>query len=297
MRLVEYRTGRYEPKDLENAAMSDEVIELATGTDELLCRIEQRVGVVTLNKPHKKNALGDILTPALRSILLVLEADPRVGCVMLTGAGDAFCSGGDVSGMGGGGGEGRQKTPAEAVTELTHKQETLTLRLHELAKPTIAALPGAAAGAGLSIALACDLRVAARRAFITTAFRNIGLSGDYGASWFLTRLVGLAQAKELMFTAERLSAADCVAMGLVNKVYDDDTFRADALAYAAHIANGPGTALRMMKLNLNRGIAQGLRESLAMEAEHLIACSGTEESREAVRAFMEKRPPRFNQAL
>ena len=147
------------------------MIKIDTGTDELLCSIADRVALITLNKPHKKNALGDILTPALRQTLLTVEADERVGCVMITGAGDAFCSGGDVGGMGGG--DSKPRTRNESVSDLSHKEETLTLRLHELDKITLAALPGAAAGAGLSIALACDLRVASSNAFVTTAFRNI----------------------------------------------------------------------------------------------------------------------------
>lgn len=169
-------------------------IELETGTHELLCEIRNRVATVTLNRPHKKNSLSDQLTPALRAILLVLEERSDVGCVMLTGTGDAFCSGGNVSGFSGGPEGDSDTTPArpashdDRVAELIRKQESLTLRLYELAKPTVAALPGPAAGAGLSIALACDLRVASRNAFVMTAFRNIGLSGDYGSSWFLNRL-------------------------------------------------------------------------------------------------------------
>jgi len=270
--------------------------QVDTGTEELLCSIEDRVATVTLNKPDKRNALGDILTPALREILLVLEADTRVGCVLITGAGKAFCAGGDVSGMGSGSSapsDTQPRTLDERVAELTRKQETLTLRLYELAKPTIAALPGAAAGAGLSIALACDLRLAARDAFILTAFRNIGLSGDYGASWFLNRLIGQSKAKELMFRSERVGAEECERLGLVNRVFEPETFRTDAQSYAAEIANGPATALRLMKRNLNRGALQSLRESLAMEAQHLILSGQSEDAAEAIRAFMEKRPPRF----
>ena len=151
------------------------MVEVDTGTDELLCRIEDRVAVVTLNKPGKKNALGDILTPALRQILLELEADDRVGCVMITGTGDAFCAGGDISEMGSG--SSVPRSSEERVDELTHKQETLTGRIYKLQKVTIAALPGVAAGAGMSIALACDLRIASDNTFLTTAFRNVGLSG------------------------------------------------------------------------------------------------------------------------
>jgi len=273
------------------------MIEIDTGTEELLCRIENRVGIITLNKPHKKNALGDILTPALRRAVVTLEEDERVGCVMITGAGDVFCSGGDVSGMGrGGGSKAPARSTKDAVAELVHKQATLTLRIHELNKVTIAALPGAAAGAGLSIALACDLRVASDNAFVTTAFRNIGLSGDYGSSWFLPRLIGLAKAKELMYTADRVGAQECLSLGVFNKVFAQETFRRDALAYAASIGNGPTNALGRMKTNLNQGMDQGLRESLVLEAQHLVASMAEGEAREAIAAFMQKRQPSFHGA-
>jgi len=268
-------------------------LSLDTGTHELLCVIRDRVAVVTLNKPHKKNALGDILTPALRNTLLELESRADVGCVMITGSGDAFCSGGDVSGMGGG--TTAERTIHERVVDLTRKQETLTLRLFELAKPTVAALPGAAAGAGLSLALACDLRVASESAFVITAFANIGLSGDYGASWFLPRLVGLARAKAMFFSSERIGSREGQAMGLIDKVFDDKTFRDDAFQYASQIANGPTMALGLMKKNLNTGINQNLSISLAMEAAHLIMCGGSSESKEAIEAFIEKRKPKFHQ--
>jgi|TARA_Y100000310_G_scaffold195356_1_gene195336 2-(1,2-epoxy-1,2-dihydrophenyl)acetyl-CoA isomerase len=275
------------------------MIEIDTGTEELLCSIQERVGVITLNKPHKKNALGDILTPALRRTVVTLEEDDRVGCVMITGTGDAFCSGGDVSGMEAGSGQppkSSQPRPSgkDRIAELTHKQVTLTLRIHELEKITVAALPGAAAGAGFCIALACDLRVASSNAFVTTAFRNIGLSGDYGGSWFLPRLIGLAKAKELYYTADRVDAEEGARLGIFNKVFPEDTFREDALAYAARIANGPTNALGRMKINLNRGVGQSLRESLILEAQHLIGSAGGNESKEAISAFMEKRAPQFH---
>lgn len=188
-------------------------IEIDTGTDELLCEIRSRVATVTLNRPQTKNSLSDLLTPALREILLVLEDRSDVGCVLITGAGQAFCSGGNVSGFGRSSSDSDSdsapRTVDEHVADLTRRQESLTLRLYELAKPTVAALPGAAAGAGLSIALACDLRVASRSAFITTAFMRIGLSGDYGSSWFLNRLIGQSKAKELMYFSERIGADEC----------------------------------------------------------------------------------------
>ena len=273
-----------------------------TGTTELLCELADGVATVTLNKPEKRNALGDVLTPALREILLVLEEDPRCGAVVITGAGRAFCAGGDVSGMGGGAagpsaGVAPRRPPPSAedrVRTLVRKQEALTLRLHELAKPTIAALPGPAAGAGLSIALACDMRLMADSAFITTAFANIGLSGDYGGSWFLTRLAGPAVAKELYMTARRVGAEECLRLGIVNRVTSFDALQQETHALARQIADGPRTAIGYMKQNLNRALDTDLRTCLAMEAEHMVRAGATADHREAVRAFLEKRPPRFD---
>ena len=151
--------------------------QIATGTDELLCEIQERVATITLNRPDKRNAMSDQLTPALRQALLDMDTRADVGCIVITGAGKSFCAGGDISAMGGR--SASTKAPlseAGRVRDLQHKQETLTLRLFEHSKPTIAALPGAAAGAGMSIALACDIRIAAESAFITTAFRNVALA-------------------------------------------------------------------------------------------------------------------------
>jgi len=269
--------------------------KIETGTDELLCELIERAAVVTLNKPQKKNALGDVLTPALRALLPQLESRTDVGCVMITGAGNAFCSGGDVSEMGGASRpDATRPGEDERIAGLTRKQQELTGRLYHLAKPTIAALPGAAAGAGLSIALACDLRIAADNAFMVTAFRNVGLTGDYGASWFLPRLVGLARAKSLFFLSQRLGAMEAQAMGLVDRVFPESTFREEALNYAIEIANGPTQALVKMKQNLQAGMVQSLDDSFALEAKHMIESGGGVEAREAIAAFKEKRIPVFH---
>ena len=269
---------------------------IETGTDELLCELKGRVALVTLNKPHKKNALGDILTPALRKILPVLGDRMDVGCVMITGAGNAFCSGGDVSEMGDNSKPERNPpTVEEQIANLTEKQRTLTGVLYHLKKPTIAALPGAAAGAGLSIALACDLRIACEDAFMVTAFRNVGLSGDYGASWFLPRLVGLARAKALIYRSPRLSAGEAMDIGLVDEVYPTASFRDDALGYAMGIANGPTLALSKMKENMQAGLTQSLDASFELEAKHMIESGSGEEARMAITAFKEKRKPVFHE--
>jgi 2-(1,2-epoxy-1,2-dihydrophenyl)acetyl-CoA isomerase len=269
-----------------------------TGTEQLLCEIADGVATITLNRPEKRNAMSNELTPALRQALLTVEADPAVRCVVLTGAGGAFCSGGDVSAMGSAAasspGDGVAANLEDAIRRLQHGQEALTLRLFDLAKPTIAALPGAAAGAGMSIALACDLRIAARSAFITTAFAQVGLSGDYGGSWLLTHLLGPARAKELYFTSRRVGAEEGLALGLFNEVVADEELHARARSLAATIAAGPPIALRHMKENLNRALAVDLRSALALEADRMVRCARTEDHREAVQAFLAKRKPSFH---
>lgn len=271
--------------------------DLDTGTDQLLCSLDDGVATITLNRPERRNALSDQLTPALRQTLLTVEADPAVRCVVITGAGRAFCAGGDVSGMGGNAGSGSrppaQTSPQDAVQRLKHGQETLTLRLFDLAKPTIAALPGPAAGAGFSIALACDLRIAAASAFLVTAFANIGLSGDYGGSWLLTQLVGVARAKELYYTSRRVAADEALALGIVNEVVPDSELAARTQELARTLASGPPIALRYMKQNLNRAVGADLRTCLAEEAERMVRCTRTDDHREAVRAFLDKRQPTF----
>lgn len=270
---------------------------LETGTDQLKCEVENGVATITLNRPEKRNALSNELTPALRQMLLTVEAEPAVRCVVITGAGRAFCSGGDVSGMGGGAvtvpAEGPKPMLEDAVRKLQIGQETLTLRLFDLAKPTIAALPGAAAGAGMSIALACDLRIAAQSAFVTSAFANIGLSGDYGGSWLLTQLVGVARAKELYYTSRRIGAEEGLALGIFNEVVPDDQLMARTQALAESIAAGPPIALRYMKENLNRAVGADLRSALALEADRMVRCTRTDDHREAVQAFIGKRKPTF----
>ena len=185
---------------------------LDTGTDEVLGRVEDGVAILTLNRPEARNALSDELTPALRRQIAAIRDDRSIRAVVLTGAGTAFCAGGDVKGMGSGRTQ-KPRTTDEAIADLTERQVQLTAAIYELPQPTLASLPGPAAGAGLSIALSCDLRIAAESAFVTTAFARIGLSGDYGSSFFLTQLVGSAKARELMFLSERISAQECPPSG------------------------------------------------------------------------------------
>jgi enoyl-CoA hydratase/carnithine racemase len=275
-----------------NVAEREDSMEIDTGTTELLCSVRDGVALITLNRPEARNAMSDKLTPALRTQIKERGDDPNVGALLITGAGTAFCSGGDVKGMGGRGPRG-QMSYEERLADLRWRQAHLTGALIAVRKPTIAALPGAAAGAGLAIALACDIRIAAKSAFVSTGYAKIGLSGDYGISWLLTRTIGSSRARELMFTAERVDAERCERIGLVNRVVDDAKLQDEAFAYAKALAEGPGVAMRSMKDNLDDALHIDYPTALHREAERLVSASRTADHKEAVQAFVEKRKPVF----
>ncbi|MBW2281511.1 MAG: enoyl-CoA hydratase/isomerase family protein [Deltaproteobacteria bacterium] len=267
--------------------------QIDTGTEQLLGRVEDGVAVLTINRPEARNAMTGEWMGALRRLVPALGIDPQVGCVVLTGAGRAFCAGGDVKGMAGRGG-GDRSGPVlgleERIRALRADQAAVTGAIYELGKPVIAAIPGPAAGAGLSLALSCDMRFMAESAFITTAFRNVGFSGDYGGSWFLTKLVGTAKARYL---SDRVEAKECERLGIANRVVPDAALEAETLKVAKHIAAGPTIAQGFMKENLNRAVEHGLRVCLDMEADRMLRTGLTEDHREAVKAFVEKRTPTF----
>ena len=268
-----------------------------TGTSELLCVIRDRVAIITLNRPEARNALSDNLSPALRRMIKSFGENPDVGAVLLTGAGTAFCAGGDVKGM------GAHRDPnklamsnEEKIADLEERQRLLTGALHGLRKPTIAALPGPAAGAGLAIALACDIRIAAQSAFVATGYVRIGLSGDYGIAWLLTQLIGTARARELMFTGEKVDAARCEQIGLVNRVVPDERLQEEAFALAKSLAEGPSLALRAMKDNLDDALTVDFDTARDREAERLVPLTTSADHKEAVQAFIEKRKAVFKGA-
>jgi enoyl-CoA hydratase/carnithine racemase len=266
-------------------------MDIDTGTTELLCSIRDRVALVTLNRPQARNALSDRLTPALRRMVRQCADDERIGALLITGAGTAFCAGGDVKSMGDQ--SGGDAVPVERkVADLREKQRTLTGALMGLRKPTVAALPGAAAGAGLAIALACDVRIAARSAFITTGYLRIGLSGDYGISWLLTRTVGASRARELMLFSDRIDAATAERIGLFNRVVDDGELQNAAFDAARHLARQPAKALGLMKDNLDEAGSVDLLTSMDDEAERMIAAARSEEHKKAVRDFIAERQSR-----
>jgi enoyl-CoA hydratase/carnithine racemase len=273
--------------------MTTETI-IDTGTDELLCVIRDRVAIITLNRPEVRNALSDNLSPALRAMIKTCGENPDVSVLLLTGAGNAFCAGGNVKGMG----AHRDKAKLamsfdDKVTDLQERQRLLTGALAALRKPTIAALPGPAVGAGLALAMACDIRIAAQSAFVSTGYLRVALSGDYGIAWLLTRLVGTARARELMFTAEKVDAARCERIGLINRVVPDEQLQVEAFALAKSMAEGPTLALRYMKDNLDEALSFDFATARDQEAERLIRLTTTADHREAVQAFIDKRKPVF----
>jgi 2-(1,2-epoxy-1,2-dihydrophenyl)acetyl-CoA isomerase len=256
---------------------------------ELLESVSDRVATLTLNRPDRLNALSTPMIDALLEALPRLAADPQIAVVVLTGAGRGFCAGGDVKSMA----EGSSQLGLEdAVQRLRGKMEISRL-LHEIPKPTIAMVNGPAAGAGLSMALACDLRIAAQSARFITAFVNVGFSGDFGGSYFLSKLVGTAKARELYYTGEPLDAAAALALGIVNRVVPDAELAGAAMTLAARLARGPGIALGLMKQNFNAAETGSLSELLDLEALRQVKTAKTEDHHEAARAFVEKRPPIF----
>ena len=263
---------------------------LDTGTPDLLARVEDGVAVLTLNRPERRNALSTDMIAALEHQLAVLEVDESVGAIVLTGAGGAFCAGGDVKGF-------AERTPGAPPAAQERRQRAsqrgTSARIWHMSTPTVAVLPGPAAGAGLSLALACDLRYAADRAFLTTAFARVGLAGDYGGTWFLTRLVGPAKARELYLLSERVGAEEALRLGLVNGVVTADELEAHVLERARRLAAGPRVALALMKENLNRALHAPLEELLDLEATHHLRTGLTEDHAKAARAFVEKRDPAF----
>ena len=257
----------------------------------LLSSTEGRVLILTLNRPEKLNALTNELHDELLEAVRRASADKTLGCVVLTGAGAAFCSGGDLAGSPQGR-EVQRPTQEDRADTLLHHGETARL-LHCMSKPTIAMINGVAAGAGLALALACDLRVMSRAAVLTTSYVRVGLCGDLGMSYFLTQLVGPARARELLFMNRKLDAETALQWGLANRIEDPESLSAATLEVATQLAEAPAVAIRYVKQNLLRAETQTLPEVLESEAFGMARCGRTQDAKEAALAFREKRPPKF----
>jgi 2-(1,2-epoxy-1,2-dihydrophenyl)acetyl-CoA isomerase len=243
---------------------------------------------VTMNRPERKNAANGTMWRELGSAFEDVAVDREVRVMVLTGAAGAFCSGADLSDP-----SDMAGRPGDPFLVQMRALGDLALRLHRIPKPTIAKVGGVAAGAGMSLAIGCDLVVAGSSARFSQIFAKRGMSVDFGASWLLPRLIGLHRAKELAFFADILSADEAAAFGLVNRVVADEELDAFVDGWARRLADGPTLALSMTKSMLNGASAISMEHALEEESRSQAVNFGTEDTREAIRAFMEKRSPRF----
>jgi 2-(1,2-epoxy-1,2-dihydrophenyl)acetyl-CoA isomerase len=270
-------------------------------SDCLIEKMDNGVALITLNRPSALNAISSELQELLTQYLEVCESDRQIRCVAITGAGRGFCAGGDVK---------QQAEAAEVqvpkssgsmdpkgidgrVARLQEGQMNVSHKLHTMAKPTVALVNGPAAGAGLSIALACDIRFCSDQASFHTAFSKVGLSGDYGGSYFLQHLIGYGRALELYYTSERVDAARALELGIANHVEAHDQFLEKGLVYCDRIAAGPTLAFANIKSNFNRAETANLEDALAQEAKTMIASGSTRDHAEGAKSFVERRLPNF----
>ncbi len=253
----------------------------------------ERLRILTLNRPERMNALSPQLHHLLREAILAAATDSSVGAVMLTGAGKAFCSGGDVKASSEAAKNKKERESIEQRADSLVKHGETTLLLNQMPKPTIAFINGAAVGAGLSLALACDIRIGARNAKLKTGYADIGLAGDLGISYFLTRLVGSARARELMLLNNKINMDRAREIGLINFSFEEEEAANEAMTIALGLASGPSVAYRYMKQNLIRAETAGLQQCIEFEAYNSANCVRTDDVKEAAAAFREKRAPKF----
>lgn len=257
-------------------------------TDELLYAVRDGIATITLNRPEKLNAFTVTMIDVWVTRLREAQADPAVHVVVVTGAGRAFCAGGDTTQMG---------TEASAGLGLKrflweHVQQ-IPLTLEAMDKPVIAMVNGVAAGAGMDMALMCDLRFASDQARFAESYVKMGLVPGDGGAWFLPRLVGLDRALELLWTGDVIGAADAYRIGLVTRVIPADELQAQTYAFAARLVAGPPLAIRMTKRAACQGLRTDLRTSLDLISSHIALASQSEDHQEALRAYREKRAPVF----
>jgi 2-(1,2-epoxy-1,2-dihydrophenyl)acetyl-CoA isomerase len=258
----------------------------------LIIETRERLRILTLNRPERMNALTPELHHQLRCAVMDAAEEEAISAVVLTGSGKGFCAGGDIKAA-----SERAKTTKETVEErqetLRHHAQTTTL-LHQMPKVTIAVVNGAAAGAGLTLALACDLRIAVSAAIFKTAYAQIGLSGDLGISYYLTRLVGPSRARQMMFFSERMTATTALELGIVDLIIEEIPTSIEALDWVQRIATGPSVALNAIKENLLLSERESLQAVIDQEAINAAQCSRTADVKEAAASFREKRRPQFS---
>ncbi|HYW64967.1 MAG TPA: enoyl-CoA hydratase [Bradyrhizobium sp.] len=258
-------------------------------TDIVLQSLDNGLLTITMNRPDRRNALNPDMTQGLVEAARRAAEDHAVRAVLIKGAGGTFCVGGDVKSMA----EGRAPLAFEAKKANLRRAMEVSRILHEMPKPVVAQIDGAAAGAGLSIALSCDLRVAGESAKITTAFAKVGLSGDFGGTYFLTQMLGSAKARELYLMSPVLTAQEALALGMVNRVVPDAEVEAAAHEIAMSLAQGPTVTLGYIKTNINNAERLSLEACFDGEAMHHSRSGDTADHKEAAKAFVEKRKPAF----
>jgi len=257
----------------------------------ILTSVQDRIATLTLNRPDKLNALNaELLTESIRTLEAWSE-DPAVAVVVLTGTGRAFCAGGDVSGMAQA--NAAAPRPLEEQIDTLRRLQQLSHLLYSMPKVTMASINGHCFGAGLGVCLACDLRIASDKAMFGTAYAKVGSGGDFGTTWLLTRYAGAAKAKELLFFAEAFDAEVANRLGLLNWMVPHETLATTTASQARRLADGPLVSYRYMKTNVNQAATADFRTLLDREAETHLRCGQTEDHREGVRAFLEKRAPKF----
>lgn len=267
---------------------------IETRSEQLLAEFEDGVATLTMNRPERRNALTDEMLEALAGALGWCEADPAVRCIVLTGADGAFCAGGDVKSFAEGSGA-NPATPAHEAIELQQRLQRGTAgRLAQMPKPTIACVDGAAAGAGLGLALSCDFRVASERAVLVTAFARVGLCGDYGVTWFLTRMLGRSRALELMFFSERIDGRRAEQLGLVDRFTGEKHALVEAQRVAKVLAAGPAVAQHAIKRLVDQALDADLLSCMDLEVIESTRCAATEDHAAAVAAFAEHKAPMFH---
>ena len=254
--------------------------------------LEQRhegIAVLAMNRPDRLNALNNELASALNDALGRIAKDPNVNVVVITGAGRAFCAGGDLGALG----KGRQTGATHELEPLLRAGMQMVLKMRTMPQPVIAAVNGAAAGAGMNIALAADIRIAAEEATFGQSFAKVGLFPDYGGTYFLPQLVGPAKAAELFYTGDMIDAKTALALGLVNQVVPAAQLEAAVKTLAQKIAQGPSLPIRAVKKALFASQEKELAQALDSEVREQVRCYLSDDCNEGMRAFFEKRPPKF----
>jgi enoyl-CoA hydratase/carnithine racemase len=256
----------------------------------LLYEVKDGIATFTLNRPERLNALGDTLRDDLLDAVMRTAADPEVRVMVITGAGKGFCAGGDVKAMNENRETGRERP---IIDKIAPSRDQTLLAMRDAPQPIIAAVNGAAAGAGMNLALACDIRLASTAAKFSQAFVKRGLHPDWGGTYFLPRVVGMAKACELIFTGDLIEAPEALRLGLVSRVVAPEELMTTVNELARKIAAGPPLAIRLAKRALYHNADCDLRQALEFETFAQNICQDTDDAREGVRAFVEKRAPVF----